>query len=185
MIVSSSRSRRGRDDDAFRNSRDRVPVHAVTESELHIRPYREADRSQIVALWRLVFAGDPPWNEPDDVIDRKRSVQADLFHVGVLGDRVVGTALAGFDGVRGWIHHLAVAPEFRRRGIASLLMDRVEESLLDMGCPKLNLQVRRSNAAVLAFYERRGHVVDDVISLGKPLGRWRRDGRVGPDGDGG
>ena len=44
-----------------------------------------------------------------------------------------------------------------------------------MGCPKLNLQVRRSNLAVVAFYESRGYAVDEVVSLGKPLGRWRRD----------
>ena len=54
-------------------------------------------------------------------------------------------------------------------------MDRAEEELLALGCPKLNLQVRRSNAGVVAFYESRGYTVDDVISLGRPLGIWRRD----------
>lgn len=146
----------------------------MSDPEIRIRPYLEADRRAIVALWRLVFAGDPAWNEPDDVIDRKKLVQADLFLVGLVGECVIGTVVAGFDGVRGWVHHLAVMPEYRRRGIASLLMDRAERSLLEMGCPKLNLQVRRSNAAVIAFYEKRGHAVDDVISLGKTLGRWRR-----------
>ncbi len=102
----------------------------MTDHELTIRPYRSDDRDEIVALWRSVFAGDPPWNDPHDVIERKQSVQADLFLVGILDDRVAGTVLAGFDGVRGWVHHLAVLPELRRRGIAGLLMDRAEESLL-------------------------------------------------------
>jgi len=140
-----------------------------------IRSYVEADQDAVVALWRLTFDGDPPWNEPHDVIARKQSVQSDLFLVGVLGERVAGTVLAGFDGVRGWVHHLAVLPELRRRGLAGLLMDRAEQGLLELGCPKLNLQVRRSNAEVVAFYESRGHSVEDVISLGKPLGDWRRD----------
>ena len=142
------------------------------DHEFTIRPYLASDQDDVVALWRSTFAGDPPWNEPLDVIARKRSVQSDLFLVGSLRDRVVGTVLAGFDGVRGWVHHLAVLPEFRRRGFASLLMDRAEAGLLELGCPKLNLQVRRSNAEVVAFYESRGHRVEDVISLGKPLGRW-------------
>jgi ribosomal protein S18 acetylase RimI-like enzyme len=146
----------------------------MTDHELTIRPYGSDDRDEIVALWRSVFADDPPWNDPYDVIERKQSVQADLFLVGILDDRVAGTVLAGFDGVRGWVHHLAVLPELRRRGIASLLMDRAEESLLALGCPKLNLQVRRSNADVVAFYESREYAIDDVISFGKPLGRWRR-----------
>lgn len=147
----------------------------MSDPEIRIRPYESADYDEVVALWRTVFAGDPPWNDPDDVIERKLSVQADLFLVGREGDRVAGTVLAGFDGVRGWVHHLAVHPEMRRRGHAGRLMDRAEEALLALGCPKLNLQVRRSNLGVLAFYESRGHTVDDVVSLGKPLGRWRRD----------
>jgi ribosomal protein S18 acetylase RimI-like enzyme len=145
------------------------------EQEFKIRPYRTIDRETVIAIWRSAFAGDPPWNDPKDVIARKESVQPDLFLVGLQGERVVGTVLAGFDGVRGWVHHLAVLPELRRRGFASRLMDRAEEGLLELGCPKLNLQVRRSNAEVIAFYESRGHSIDDVISLGKPLGRWRRD----------
>jgi len=146
-----------------------------TENDFMIRPYLPADRDAIVSLWQSVFETDPPWSDPHDVIVRKRSVQPDLFLVGVLGERVVGTVLAGFDGVRGWVHHLAVVPELRRRGYAGRLMDRAEQVLLDLGCPKLNLQVRRSNADVIAFYKNRGHSIDDVISLGKPLGRWRRD----------
>jgi ribosomal protein S18 acetylase RimI-like enzyme len=147
----------------------------MTEYEFTIRPYAAPDREAVVALWRLVFTDDRPWNEPSDVIARKRSVQADLFLVGVLGEQVAGTVLAGFDGVRGWVHHLAVLPELQRKGFASLLMDRAEEGLIELGCPKLNLQVRGSNAEVIAFYESRGHSVEDVISLGKPLGPWRRD----------
>ena len=147
----------------------------MTDHDFKIRPYMSTDREAVVALWRSVFAGDPPWNEPNDVIERKRTVQEDLFLIGVFEAQIIGTILAGFDGVRGWVHHLAVLPELRRRGFAGLLMDRAEEELLALGCPKLNLQVRRSNAGVVAFYESRGYTVDDVISLGRPLGIWRRD----------
>jgi hypothetical protein len=38
-----------------------------------------------------------------------------------------------------------------------------------MGCPKLNMQVRASNSAVLAFHERLGYVQDEAVSLGKRL----------------
>ena len=38
-----------------------------------------------------------------------------------------------------------------------------------MGCPKLSLQVRDTNAAALAFYERLGYQVDASVSLGKRL----------------
>jgi ribosomal protein S18 acetylase RimI-like enzyme len=145
----------------------------TSEAGFSIRPFEDGDREAVVTLWREAFAGDPAWNDPFDVIERKKTVQAELFLVGVVGSRVVATVLAGFDGVRGWVHHLAVAPEHRRCGLAGRLMDRAEEGLLERGCPKLNLQVRGSNRAVVAFYESRGYRVDDVISLGKPLGRWQ------------
>ena len=143
----------------------------------HIRPYAPEDHDAVVALWREVFAGDPPWNEPVDVIARKCAVQPELFLVARMEARLAGPVLGGFDGVRGWVHHLAVAPDLRRRGLAGELMDRIEARLLDLGCPKLNLQVRRSNLGVVAFYESRGYAVDEVVSLGKPLGPWRRASR--------
>jgi len=135
-----------------------------------IRTYQAEDREEVVALWKISFAGDPPRNEPSLVIDRKLLENDELFFVGVSSGSVVGTVLAGFDGVRGWAYHLAVAPELRRRGLAGALMDHAEAMLLSRGCPKLNLQVRTSNAEVVAFYESRGYAIDQVISLGKVLG---------------
>ncbi len=96
-------------------------------------------------------------------------VQPDLFLVAVRGERVVGTVVAGFDGVRGWVHRLAVDPTERRRGIASALMGVAESDLLRPGCPKLNLQVRAKNAEVVAFYRSLGYQLEDRLSLGKPL----------------
>ena len=143
----------------------------MPEWKIRIRGYEDADRQDVIDLWRVTFAGDPPRNEPSRVIDTKQKEKDGLFFVGVFGENVVGTVLAGFDGVRGWVYHLAVAPEMRRRGLAGRLMDHVEEKLIARGCPKLNLQVRTTNQDVVAFYESRGFAVDSVISLGKVLDR--------------
>jgi hypothetical protein len=82
---------------------------------------------------------------------------------------ILGTVVAGFDGVRGWVHKLAVLPEFQRQGFATRLMAAAEVQLKVMGCPKLNLQVRASNASVVAFYERSGYLIEDRISMSKLL----------------
>ena len=103
------------------------------------------------------------------MIDTKLKVQPDLFFVALKGGRVVGTAIAGFDGVRGWLHRLAVGGDHKRQGIASRLLREVERGLKDLGCPKLNLQVRASNLGVLRFYEANGYDVEDRASLGKRL----------------
>ncbi len=134
-----------------------------------IRPYDETFREGVVRLWRTVFADDPPWNEPNAVIDAKREVDPGLFFVATSKDQVIGTAMGGYDGHRGWVYAVAVAPEFRRKGVASRLMANMEEALLGRGCVKLNLQVRADNAVVVGFYESLGYAAEERISMGKLL----------------
>jgi ribosomal protein S18 acetylase RimI-like enzyme len=136
---------------------------------LLIRPYCEAEEAEVISLWLSVFPDEPPWNAPVLVIRRKVSLQRDLFLVGEFRDRVVATVLAGFDGFRGWVYHLAVAPEHRRQGFGRAMMQEVEARLRLLGCPKLNLQVRTTNAEVIEFYRRIGYQVEDRVSLGKRL----------------
>jgi ribosomal protein S18 acetylase RimI-like enzyme len=135
--------------------------------DLEIRPYEEHDEASVAALWSSVFPEPAPRNVPRFVIAKKLEVQRDLFFVAVLNASVVGTAMGGFDGHRGWVYTVAVHPELQRRGIGRALVQRVEVSLLALGCPKINLQVLTSNAAVAAFYRRLGYAVEERISMGK------------------
>lgn len=144
-----------------------VAALRVPDASAAIRPYGPLDHDGVTALWSEVFADDPPRNGPDGIIDRKAAVQPELFFVATRGGAVVGTVVAGYDGVRGWIHHLAVAPRLRRGGIARGLMEHAERGLAALGCPKINLQVRATNAGVIAFYERLGYRVEDRVSMGK------------------
>ncbi len=83
--------------------------------------------------------------------------------------RLVASVMAGFDGHRGWVNYLAVAPDRKRSGLGRALMAHVEARLQERGCPKLNLQVRASNQEAVAFYRRLGYSVDEVVSMGKRL----------------
>ncbi|WP_459615455.1 GNAT family acetyltransferase [Bordetella sp. 2513F-2] len=135
---------------------------------LHIRPYQTADEAAVIRLWE-VCGLIRPWNDPRKDIARKLTVQPELFLVGLENARVVACVMAGYDGHRGWVNYLAVDPACQRRGHARALMQAVEDGLLALGCPKLSLQVRRGNSAVLEFYDRLGFTVDDTVSLGKRL----------------
>jgi ribosomal protein S18 acetylase RimI-like enzyme len=141
----------------------------MTRDTLRVRPFLDSDQASVVALWSQVFPDDPPRNEPRAVIDRKLRVQRELFLVGEFVGDLVGTVIAGFDGYRGWVYHLAVHPDFRRRGFGRALMHEAEARLKALGCPKLNLQIRSSNAEVIAFYEQLGYSIEDRASLGKIL----------------
>ncbi len=137
-------------------------------TELEIRAYRESDQDAIVALW--VECGlAVPWNDPEKDIYRKLSIQRELFLVGSVGSRLVGTVMAGYDGHRGWINYLAVATDCQNMGFGRRLMGEAEALLREMGCPKINLQVRNSNAGVVGFYWSMGYSVDNVVSMGKRL----------------
>jgi ribosomal protein S18 acetylase RimI-like enzyme len=135
---------------------------------MQIRPYREQDEDAVVALWQACGL-TRPWNDPHKDIARKLTVQRELFLVGEMGGRLVATVMAGFDGHRGWVNYLAVAPELRGRGIGARLMKVIEEKFTAAGCPKVNLLVRAGNTAVLEFYRRLGYTADEAVPLGKRL----------------
>lgn len=135
---------------------------------LTIRPYRPGDQEAVVKLWeacQLVV----PQNDPIADIGTKMQFQPDLFLVAISENRLVGTVMAGYEGHRGWINYLAVAPDQRRRGIAKAMMASAEKKLRALGCPKINLQVRHTNTAVINFYQAIGFGEDEVISFGKRL----------------
>ncbi len=133
-----------------------------------IRIFVPADTEAVVALWEACGLVRP-WNDPRRDIERKLTVQPELFLVAVDGDEIVGAGMAGFDGHRGWVNYLAVASDRRGAGIGRRLMAEFEQRLEALGCPKVNLQVRTGNEDVLAFYRALGYGVDDVVSLGKRL----------------
>jgi ribosomal protein S18 acetylase RimI-like enzyme len=136
---------------------------------MDIRPFEARDEPAVIKLWNEVFPEERPWNTPVEIIRRKCAIQGELFFVAVIDEDVVGTALGGYDGHRGWVYHVAVSPAHRRLGIGTTLLRRVEDALRQAGCPKINLQVLVSNAGVVAFYEQLGYRVEERISLGKPL----------------
>jgi ribosomal protein S18 acetylase RimI-like enzyme len=135
---------------------------------MQIRPFRMDDEAAVVALWEQCGL-TRPWNDPHKDVSRKLKVQPELFLVGEEDAAIVATVMAGYEGHRGWINYLAVAPAFRGRGFARALIGRVEKVLLGMGCPKISLLIRSSNPEAMAFYRHIGYAQDDVVTFGKRL----------------
>ena len=75
----------------------------------------------------------------------------------------------GIDGHRGWVNYLAVRPDLQGSGLGRAFMAEFERLLTDLGCPKLNLQVRAGNEQVIGFYESLGYTDDRTVSMGKRL----------------
>jgi ribosomal protein S18 acetylase RimI-like enzyme len=136
---------------------------------MRIRPYEESDAQAVIALWREVLPDSARHNDPAAVIRQKLGVDRELFLVAEADAAVVGTVMGGYDGHRGWVYSVAVHPKHRRRGIGGALLRQLEAALSERGCLKVNLQVRATNAEVVAFYETLGYVVEERISMGKRL----------------
>jgi ribosomal protein S18 acetylase RimI-like enzyme len=77
--------------------------------------------------------------------------------------------MGGYDGHRGWVYYVAVRSKHRRQGIGTALMGVVERKLAELGCSKLNLQVRASNPEAVPFYRKLGYKVEERVSMGKRL----------------
>ena len=135
---------------------------------MKIRPFQISDEAAVIELWGACELIRPA-NDPARDIRRKLQVNPEWFLVGLLNGRIIAAVMAGYEGHRGWINYLAVHPEHRTRGYGRQIMAEAEKLLRAAGCPKINLQVRNGNRAVLEFYRRIGYVTDEVISLGKRL----------------
>lgn len=137
---------------------------------MKIRAYKPSDETAVILLWEKCDLLRP-WNDPHKDIQRKLDVQPEMLLVGISNQELVATAMAGYEGHRGWVNYLAVAPEHQGRGFGRAIMAEVEKRLERMGCPKLNVQVRGANTAAVEFYRRLGYRIDDVVSLGKRIER--------------
>jgi ribosomal protein S18 acetylase RimI-like enzyme len=133
-----------------------------------MREAQAADAGDVIALWESCGL-TRPWNDP--AADFTRAVESPASAVLVLrdGDALTASVMIGFDGHRGWVYYLAVAPERRRAGLGRVMMDAAEAWLRARGAPKIQLMVRDDNEAALGFYEALGLERQKVVTLGRFL----------------
>lgn len=136
---------------------------------MEVRPYTREDFGGLDALWREAFPNDPPRNRAEQSVPAKLAMNDDLLFVAVEDGQVIGSIMAGYDGHRGWLYSVAVRQSAKRRGIGTALVETAEAALRRLGCIKVNLQVRSTNAAVIEFYKGLGFSAEDHISMGRLL----------------
>ncbi|KFK96901.1 MULTISPECIES: GNAT family acetyltransferase [unclassified Serratia (in: enterobacteria)] len=135
---------------------------------MEIRVFRQDDFEEVITLWERCDLLRP-WNDPEMDIERKLNHDPELFLVAEVGGEVVGSVMGGYDGHRGSAYYLGVHPDYRGRGIANALINRLEKKLIARGCPKIQLMVREDNDTVIEMYEKLGYEIQGITSLGKRL----------------
>ena len=136
-----------------------------------IRVMNTEDYDRVYALW--MSCKNMGFNNLDDSrqgIEKYLKRNPSTCFVAEQGDAIVGVVLAGHDGRRGFIHHMAVAEDCRRQGIATDLLGQALAALKEEGINKAALLVFNRNEAGNAFWERQGFTArDDVTYRNKTL----------------
>ena len=132
-----------------------------------IREIRAVDGEALRTLWKA--EGFSLLGDDDLGLARLARRNPGLVLVAAEGTRVIGSALGAWDGRRGWVYHLAVAPSHRRQGIATRLMDQVEEGLRSLGCRKVNVLIRPDSDGGAAFWKERGYEAGPASQYGREL----------------
>jgi len=134
------------------------------KKEIYIKNFKQENSTDVIELWNrcgLIVPG----NNPEKDIELKMQFQPDLFFIAEIDGRIIGAVMTGYDGHRGWLNYLGVLPEHRGTGCGRALVEYSIRKLKELGCPKLNLQVRNSNTGVIEFYKKLGFNDHDVTGL--------------------
>jgi ribosomal protein S18 acetylase RimI-like enzyme len=147
------RARRPRTDATRRAAKGDADGEA--RPSVDIRPFKRADADALRALW---FDAGLASSEDDDASLRRFAERnPGLLLVATAERTVVGSALGAWDGRRGWIYHVAVAPDHRRSGLGTRLVREVESKLRELGGTKVNAIVRDDNPSAVLFWEAAGY----------------------------
>lgn len=131
-----------------------------------IREFAWADYERVRRLWLSAFGRDRAEPEED-----RRCFERNpgLFLVAEASGELVGTTFGSWDGRRGYVSRVAVAPSWRRRGVATALLREVERRLLALGVTTIHLRVDRENDEAQSLYRRLGWTEDGPRIIG-----WRK-----------
>ena len=121
---------------------------------IEYRQMTPADYESVVALWNS--APGVRASESRDEFARILERNSGLSSVALLGGRLVGAVFCCHDGRRGYLYHLAVAGDARRRGIARELVDRSLAGLVREGIPRCSIFLIADNEDGAAFWKQTG-----------------------------
>jgi N-acetylglutamate synthase len=135
---------------------------------------KATDWDAVVLLWRASPGIELNESDTREAIAAFLDRNPELSAVALVDATVVGAMLAGHDGRRGYLHHLAVTPTHRGRGIARALIDRALARLTALGIVKCNVFILADNVDGASFWRHAGFGPRDFGVLQRVLIETRR-----------
>lgn len=142
----------------------------MKKTNIQIKQMKISDFSEIFLLWKK--AGLNVLSEEIEFYEAKNMIKLnpDSCFVLVKNEKIIGSILGVFNGRRGWIYHLAIDPDFQKKGYGSLLLKKTENALKKQGARRVNLGVEYENLKVFPFYQKYGYeVINNALWLGKNI----------------
>lgn len=133
-----------------------------------IRPLTPQDLPAALELWRRAEGVEIAEGDTPEALARYLSRNPGVSHAALVGDSLVGAVLAGHDGRRGFLYHLAVEPRFQNLGVGRTLVERALARLEAQGLGRALILVANNNDSGADFWSRRGW---EDMDFARPMGR--------------
>jgi len=133
--------------------------------KMKIEKFTLEQYDEIVELWRkagIELVSSDTINEVSRVFSRN----PELFLIGKIQEKIIAVVIGAFDGRRGYVHHLAVDPNYQKKGFGKTIMDALIEQFRKMNIHKVHLFIEKSNRSAVEFYNNLGwDMRDDLIMM--------------------
>ncbi|HPH06912.1 MAG TPA: GNAT family N-acetyltransferase [Methylotenera sp.] len=124
---------------------------------------RDTDYPKLIKLWEV--AGNIEIRQTDtletlaNLLDRNPTCNYAAYS----GSRLIGAVLAGHDGWRGYLYHLAVKPDYRERAVGTKLVRAAVSAIKCEGIQKIHCLVKHENLIAQQFWEACGFELRDEL----------------------
>lgn len=133
--------------------------------DINIREMTIEDFNAVLDLWQGAEGVGLSDSDAADEIAKFLLRNPGLSLVALVDNNLAGAVLCGHDGRRGYIHHLAVSPAYRRMGIGRHLVEQCLENLRSQGINKCHLFVFENNVDAIAFWEKSGWTMREELCM--------------------
>jgi N-acetylglutamate synthase len=144
----------------------RVVIAGSSEREIELRRMKSSDVVRTLELWRTCEGVGLGEGDSSAELSTFLERNPNSSWVATLAEGdLIGAVLAGHDGRRGFLYHLAVLADYRRQGVASALVEHALSSLRGLGICKYHVMVFRNNQAAQVFWDRMGWRLREDIDV--------------------
>ena len=143
----------------------------MPEDKISIQTMSIEDYARVIGLWRSMDGVGLSAADEKESIAKYLDRNPGMSFTARVNGKIVGAVLAGHDGRRGYLHHLAVQPLYGRQGLGRALVRAALVSLEREGIQKCHIFIFADNETGRAFWKKTGFDLrDDLIIMSENIG---------------